>query len=143
MLTGPEECVEEFRKGYNCSQALLSTYAREVGMDKETALKVASAFGGGMGCCGGVCGAATGALMVLGLKHGNASAERGQNKSYEKAKEFLSLFKKRNGSTLCRELLDCDISTAEGMERATKESLFTTVCPKVVKDAAEIVEGLL
>ena len=143
MLTGPEECVEEFRKGYNCSQALLATYSKDVGIDKETALKVASAFGGGMGCSGSVCGAATGALMVLGLRHGNASAERGQSRSYERAKEFLARFKERNGSTLCKELLGCDISTAEGMERATKESLFTAVCPKIVKDAAVIVEGML
>lgn len=143
MLTGPEECVEEFRKGYNCSQALLATYAKEVGMDKETALKVSSAFGGGIGCGGGVCGAVTGALMVLGLKYGNASSDRGQRPSYDRAKEFFARFREINGATECRELLDCDISTEEGMERATKESLFTTRCPKIVKDAAEIVETML
>ncbi|GMR05238.1 MAG: C-GCAxxG-C-C family protein [Thermodesulfobacteriota bacterium] len=143
MLTGPERCVEEFRNGYNCSQALLAAYSKEVGLDKETALKVSSAFGGGMGCEGNVCGAATGALMVLGLKYGNASAERGQSRSYDRAKDFLGRFRERNGSTLCKELLDCDISTEEGMERATRDNLFTTVCPKIVRDAAEIVEGML
>jgi len=143
MLTGPEECVEEFRKGYNCSQALLATYSKHVGLDKETALKIASAFGGGMGCAGEVCGAVTGALMVLGYKYGNASAERGQSQSYEKAKNFLSRFKEEHGTTLCRDLLECDISTKDGMERATRESLFTTVCPRVVREAAEIIEELL
>ncbi|MFQ5737227.1 MAG: C-GCAxxG-C-C family protein [Thermodesulfobacteriota bacterium] len=143
MLTGPEYCVEEFRKGYNCSQALLSTYSKEVGLDKETALKVSSAFGGGMGCKGDACGAVTGALMVLGLRYGNASAERGQNQSYSRAREFIDQFRQRNGSTTCRELLECDISTEDGMGTATQQKLFTKVCTKLVKDAAEIVEGML
>ncbi len=143
MLTGAEFSVEEFRKGYNCSQALLSAYSEELGLDKELGLKISSAFGGGMGCEGDVCGAVTGALMVLGLRYGNASAERGQSESYGRAKDFLGKFRQRNGSTVCRELLDCDISTEEGMGRATKKRLFTTVCPKLVKDAAEIVEGMI
>ena len=60
-----------FENGYACSQAVLSTLSPELGLDENTAFKVASAFGGGMVRHGEVCGAVTGALMALGLKYGS------------------------------------------------------------------------
>ena len=38
-----------FRKGYNCTQALLATYGTDLGLNRDIALKIASPFGGGMG----------------------------------------------------------------------------------------------
>ncbi|MBI5236814.1 MAG: C_GCAxxG_C_C family protein [Deltaproteobacteria bacterium] len=136
-----EQAVSSFKNGLNCSQALLSAYSEKLGLDKETALKLASCFGGGMGCAGETCGAITGALMVIGLRHGKTGVR--QDKAYSVVKEFVERFKERNGASLCRELLRCDISTDEGMKKAQKEGLFTSICPRLVKDAAEIVEGLL
>lgn len=120
---------------------MLSAYSERFGLDGETALKVASAFGGGMGCTGGTCGAVTGALMVLGLKEG--SAGKGQDRAYAATKELIARFRERNGGTLCSELLKCDIGTDEGMKKARKEGLFKSVCPKLVRDAAEIIEEIL
>ena len=64
----------------NCSLAILSTYAEDLGLDREVALKAAAGFGGGMGRMAGTCGAVTGALMVLGLKHGPVEADDQQGK---------------------------------------------------------------
>jgi hypothetical protein len=48
-----------------------------------------------------------------------------------------------NSSISCKGLLGFDISTADGMKVAREEGLFVKLCPKYVKDAAEIIEQLL
>ena len=98
-----------------------------------------------MGSLGNTCGAVTGAFMVLGLKYGNTKVSelRKKEKAYEVAKEFVNRFKSRNGTIMCRELLNCDISTPEGRNKAIQENIFIEVCPKFVQDSAEILEELL
>ena len=137
-----KSAVSCFKEGFSCSQALLSTYGTDFGLDRETALKVAGAFGGGMGRMGEVCGAVTGAFMVIGLKHGMVKAEdnEAKGKTYELVREFVSKFKSRNGSIICRELLGYDLSIPEEMEQVKEKGLVNTLCPKFVRDAAEIIE---
>jgi C_GCAxxG_C_C family probable redox protein len=139
-----ERAVSCFKEGFSCSQALLSTYGAQFGLNREMALKVSGAFGGGMGRMGETCGVVTGAFMVIGLKYGKTRFEDEQTKEkvYSLVKELVDKFKSRNGSIICRELLGCDISTPEGMKLAKEKNLFTTLCPKLVQDAAEIIEQI-
>ena len=145
MDTRVEQAVEKFKKGFNCSQAVFGSYSDQFGLDCQQAFKVATGFGGGMGRMGQTCGAVTGAFMVLGLKYGNATAEDKESKAntYDKVVEYTKRFKARNGSVVCKELLGCDISRPEGMEKAQKDGLFVSVCPKMVRDATEILEEML
>jgi C_GCAxxG_C_C family probable redox protein len=140
-----EIAVSCFEQGFSCSQAVLSTYGPELGLDRETALKVAGAFGGGMGRMGETCGAVTGAFMVIGLEYGMTGAEDEQAKerAYSLVREFVDKFKSRNGSIVCRELLGCDIGVPEIREVIKEEGLFATRCPQFVRDAAEIIERIL
>jgi C_GCAxxG_C_C family probable redox protein len=140
-----ERALAVFEEGFSCTQALLSTYGPQFGLDREMALKVAGALGGGMGRMGQTCGAVTGAFMVIGLKYGKTRAEDDQakEKAYSLVREFADRFQSRNGSTVCSQLLNCDISTPEGRKLAEREQLYTTLCPKFVQDAAEIVEQIL
>ena len=144
MNSRVELAVERFKKGFNCSQAVLGSYSEQFGLDCNQAFKVATGFGGGMRM-GETCGAVTGAFMVLGLKYGNTAAEdqKSKAKTYEKVVEYVNRFKVRNGSVICKDLLVCDISRPEGMKKAQKDGLFNSVCPKMVKDAAEIPEDML
>ena len=139
-----KQAVEKFRKGFNCAQAVLSSYSEQFGLDCEKAFKIATGFGGGMRMSE-TCGAVTGAFMVFGLKYGNVTAEDKENKekTYEKVEEYTSRFKARNGSVMCRDLLGCDISTPEGNKEAQDKGLFSSVCPKLVRDSAEILEEML
>jgi C_GCAxxG_C_C family probable redox protein len=133
-----ESAMTSFAEGFNCSQAVLSAYADQSGLDRELAWKIASGFGGGMGRMADTCGAVTGAFMVLGLKYGAASSDReAKERIYEQIREFARLFRARNGSLLCRDLLGCDINTPEGLSRAKE------VCPSFVRAAAEILEDML
>lgn len=144
MSMKSEEAVERFKKGFNCSQAVVGSYCEQFGLDCETAAKVATGFGGGMRM-GGTCGAVTGAFMVLGLKYGNSTAKdkEGKLKTYKKIEEFTNRFKARNSSVTCMELLNCDISTPQGMKEAQDKGLFSSKCPQMVQDAAEILEEML
>lgn len=137
--------VSIFKEGFNCSQAILSAYAEQLGLDRELSLKISGAFGGGMGRMGEICGAVTGAFMVIGLKYAKTRAEdeEKKEKTYRLVKEFVSRFKNRNGSIVCRELLGFDISTPEGMEQIKERNLFSVLCPKFVQDSAEILEEIL
>jgi C_GCAxxG_C_C family probable redox protein len=106
---------------------------------------ISTSFGGGMARMGKTCGAVTGAFMVIGLKCGRVSSqdEQTRDKNYGLVREFVKKFEARNGSIVCRELLDCDISTPEGLKFAQDNKLFENVCPKFIRDAAEIVAQLI
>jgi C_GCAxxG_C_C family probable redox protein len=132
-----KKAVECFEDGYNCSQAIFATYSQEFGIPPDRAFKIASGFGGGMRI-DGTCGAVTGAFMVLGLKFA-----KGKDKPYDKIIKFAETFCRKNKSTNCRTLIGCDIRTKEGMEKATNKGLFRSVCSRLVKDAAEILETML
>jgi C_GCAxxG_C_C family probable redox protein len=132
-----------FKEGFNCTQAMLSTYGTQFGLDRENAVKIARAFGSGMGM-GETCGAVTGALMVIGLKHARLKSSLfSKDRTEDIAREFVARFKARNGTTVCRELLGCDVSSFEGLKAAKKEKHFKKRCPKFVQDAAEILEDIL
>jgi C_GCAxxG_C_C family probable redox protein len=134
-----------FREGFNCSQAVLSAWGGRFGLDRETSLRLASAFGGGMAGLGEVCGAVTGSLMVIGLTHGQTEAKDKETKArnYALVRDFTNRFRERHGSLRCRELIGCDLTTAEGMEAARAKGLFTEQCPRFVRSAAEILEDIL
>ena len=144
-MNNPERAVALFKEGFNCSQAVLAAYGEQFDLKQELALRVAGAFGGGMGRMGETCGAVTGAIMVLGMKFGSTTAGdlKARENAYAVVREFVHRFKGRNVSVLCRDLLDCDISTPEGMKRAKEEGLIKQTCPKFVKDAAEILDQLI
>jgi C_GCAxxG_C_C family probable redox protein len=140
-----ENAVACFKEGFNCSQSVLSTYGPEFGLDRETALRLGAAFGAGMGRMGGTCGAVTGAFLVLGLRFGAIQAADlpAKEKTYALVREFARKFQARNGSLICKELLGCDLSTAEGVSRFKAGNLLETHCARFVQEAAEILEELL
>ncbi len=135
-----EVAKSRFDEGFNCSQAVFSACAEQLGLDQDTALKVAAGFGGGMGRMALTCGALTGAFMAIGLKYGATSGTDQQTKTraYGLILECAEKFQTRNGSLNCRELLAYDLSTPEGHQAITEQGLFRKVCPRLVQDAAEI-----
>jgi len=133
------EAVELFRSGYSCSQAVLSVFAEEYGMDAETANKIASGFGGGIGR---TCGALTGAMMVAGLKYGNAKSTDREDavRCREKTRELIEKFEKTHGSSMCNELVGFDRSNMKGAELMEKLPHFYTICPKFLETVITYLE---
>jgi C_GCAxxG_C_C family probable redox protein len=147
MTTMPasiDNAVAMFAQGYNCAQSVLACCGSQFGISRDLAIRLGQAFGGGMCHLGQTCGAVTGAMMVIGLRHSKADqGEQGKQAAMRLAQEFARRFKARNGSINCNELLGCDPATPEGMRRCREEDLFKTLCARLVRDAAEIVEELL
>jgi C_GCAxxG_C_C family probable redox protein len=139
-----DEAVDCFCRGAACSQAIVGTYGPLVGLPREQGLKLSSGFAGGMRLAQ-TCGAVTGAFMVLGLKHAQSHCDQrnGRENVYAAIREFAARFQQRNHTVVCKELLGCDISTPQGIEQARKEGLFRSICPRLVQDAAEILEETL
>lgn len=140
-----DSAVSCFKEGFSCSQAVLSAYSDLFDLNRELALKISQPFGGGMAHMGEMCGAVTGAFLVIGLKYGRVKAEdiEAKEKTYELVQEFVKRFKSRHGSINCTELLGFDLGTPEGMKLAEEKELFENVCPKFVQNAAEIIEQIL
>lgn len=120
-------------------------YGGRSGLDRETALRITGAFGAGMARTGGTCGAVTGALMVIGLRHAKTRKDDddSRERAYALGQELMDAFRERNGSLLCREILGADVGTPEGVAEVRKKDLFRTVCPKFVRDAGDLLEELL
>ncbi|MDP1990350.1 MAG: C-GCAxxG-C-C family protein [Syntrophales bacterium] len=145
MSDKAEAAVACFREGFSCSQAILSIYGPEFGLARETALKAGAALGAGMGRLGEVCGAVTGAMIVIGLKYGHTEAKdkETKTKTYDRVRDYGERFRSLHGSLLCRDLLGCDLGTEEGMATARQKGCFTELCPRLVRGAAEILEDVL
>lgn len=142
-MSKPADIADKvFSRNFNCSQAVLSAFAGQFGLDEKTAIKIAAPFGGGLARRGEACGAVTGALMVLGLARATATPE-GKDEIYRLAQEFMRRFEEKHGTLLCRELIGYELSTPEGRQKAQDSGVTRTVCPAVVRDAAEILQTML
>ena len=139
-----DETVKRFGCDCNCAQTVLLTYGIPEGVDEQTILRIATAFGSGLAEQGEVCGAVTGAIMAIGLKHGMSKIgdNEGAVTAYELGGKFIEKFKERNGSIRCKDLLGYDISTPQGVRIAETMHLVKEFCPGFIRDAAEILEEL-
>ncbi len=131
-------------QGYACSQAVLLAFAEELGLDKETAVRISACFGGGMGRTGRTCGAVSGALMVAGLAQASLQADIRVSKetAYVRGRQVLETFQSNFGSLNCCDLVGEDISTPEGLARAREQKLFAG-CTRYIQGAVEIVANLI
>lgn len=140
-----DAAIECFSLGFNCAQAVFSTYCVDLGLEPEMAKRIACGFGAGMGYIGETCGAVTGALMLIGLKYGKVAVEdnAAKDKTYELAQEFTRRFKAINNSVNCKELLGFDLSIPGELANVKEKQLFRIICPKFVRDSSLIIEELL
>ena len=137
-----EKAKELFKSGYNCSQAVLGVFCEELGLDIETAMKISSSFGGGMGRMREVCGTVSGMFMAAGLAFATASdsaAAKGEH--YKRIQELAAKFKEKNGSIICRELLQgVETSTSPTPSERAETYYKKRPCVELVGDAVEILE---
>ena len=137
---------ELFLEGYNCAQAVTCAFDDLTGLDRETAARLSSSFGGGMGRLREVCGTVSGALLVLGMLCGYSDPKDPAAKieHYHLVQEFARRFREINGTIICRELL-AGVKTKPGNEpeERTAEYYATRPCLRHAGEAAAIVEEML
>ena len=144
-MSRAEEAKRHFEDGFLCAPAVFSTYSEQLGLEKAMALKIACGFGAGIGRMGKTCGAVTGALMVIGLKHGKVDLadEESQQRTYALVQKFVDRFKALNDSIECKELIGYDLSDPGELRLARDSGVFKTKCPSFVCDSARILEDIL
>lgn len=144
MAINEEKIRECYEGGIDCSQVVFGYAAERLGLDKETAWKIAACFGGGM-FNGERCGCVTGALMALGLKYGHHEPGDLKTKSelMEVMKEFTDAFREENGSLICKELIKYDVSNPEELAAAMESGIMMELCPKLAAGACEILDELI
>jgi len=135
-----ETALSYFREGYNCAQSVVLACAGK----KEELIKASAAFGGGMGRLQKTCGAVTGAYIYFGINRASPGLplEEDKLKVYDRVRNFDRLFRERNGTDLCSELLGEDLNTLEGRAQIKERGLHEKVCEKCISDAIEIIEDL-
>jgi C_GCAxxG_C_C family probable redox protein len=140
-----EKAKKTFRGGLNCAQAVVSSFSEKLGFDKEMSLQISCGFGGGMGRMQGTCGAVTGSYMVLGIANCQKYTDNSDRKmhTYEMVREFNRKFTEIHKTTSCIDLLNCEIATAAGHDKAKEKNLFVTVCEKCISDSIGIIEEMI
>lgn len=142
-MTKAERARELFLEGCNCAQAVFLAFAEEK-LDRETALKIASGFGGGMQVCAMYAARSAdvhGLRLLCGPRPDRAGAK---TKSYEVLRQLAGEFEARNGSIICRQLLGLDPNFKPQPPEPRTDSYYKKrPCPEMVYCAADILETYL
>ena len=144
-MTKSDDALASFKSGFTCSSAVFSAFSDNLGLDGETAKKISCGFGAGISKSGNICGAVSGAIMVIGLKYGKTKIgdDAATEKTRALTRQLIQEFAAKNGSVNCTELLGYNLSKVDEYEAAGRENLFKTKCPEYVRDAAAILEKIL
>lgn len=144
MTKYSEQAVENFLSGYNCAQSVFLAFAQDVGLNKETALKLSSSFGGGMGRLREVCGAVSAMFMLAGLLKGYTTPNDDEikGKHYELIQTLAEEFESEFGTIICRKLLNLDVEKDSPQpSKRTEQYYQERPCAKLIAYAAEIIEN--
>ena len=141
-----QKAMALFREGYNCSQSVFLAFEDCYGIDRQTALRLSSSFGGGMGRLREVCGAVSGMFMVAGLLYGyeDPKDHTAKTEHYKRIQELAQEFREVNGSIVCRDLLGLAAGADSHVpEKRTEEYYKKRPCVQLVGLAEAIMEGYI
>ena len=139
-----ELAVENFIRGYNCSQAVVVAFCDVTGMKPQYAARLSSSFGGGMGRMREVCGAVSGMLLVAGLLYGYGTPgdEESKKAHYHLVQALAGKFREREQSIVCREILKNPPSDPNPTPR-NEEFYKKRPCARLVALAAQILDDYI
>ncbi len=142
-MTTADDAVALFNQGFNCTQAVLSVFAESFGLDTGMARRIAQGFGAGVSRSDEMCGAASGAIMVIGLRYGGVRADdtEAREATYAAVADFLQRFKRLHGSIECTDLLGYNLS--DPRQHAEAKKIVQRRCPMFVSDAVTLLETIV
>lgn len=145
-MTHKEKAAELFNSGCNCAQAVFGAFCDVTGIDYQTALKLSSSFGGGMGKMREVCGACTGAFAVAGVLWGysDVTDNKAKKEHYALVRRIADEFKQKHNTIICDQLLK-GIAGTKGSDPAERTAEYYAVrpCCRFVADCAEILDNII
>ena len=142
-MSKAETAIALFDK-YNCAQSVAAAYASHFGLEKDRALQAAVGFGGGLGRHQEVCGAVSGAVIILGLasEFTEEDSRPKINAVYSKVHSLIDEFAKEKGSFKCRDLLGCDLLSEEG-QKYFREHNLKEKCRDYVRFCCDLLDKYL
>lgn len=143
MIDYEQKAKDLFLRGYNCAQSVFAAFCDKTGISEDTALRLSSSFGGGMGRLREVCGAVSGMFMVAGVLYGYSDPDDTDAKAahYEKIRALAKEFSDMYGTIICRELLG---ESSAGTPSPRNEKFYQTrPCIEYVAYAAKLTEDLI
>jgi len=150
MINHTNNAKELFESGYNCAQSVFGAFCDITGYSLDEAAKIASGFGGGFSRQREVCGAVSGAVLVLNYLYGYTDPKSMEDKkdTYAIVTEFINKFKERCSSIICRELINesrgTDNSTSiEHINKRTNEYYKKRPCSELCAIAEEILNEII
>ncbi len=105
--------------------------------------RIATAFGGGIGGSGSVCGALVGAVMAIGVRYGRQEPSERDARAYVLTQELRRRFEAEMGQIECRALTGMDLTTREGVKRFYASDVPRRICSPAVGLAYRSVMELL
>ena len=135
-----------FIEGMNCAQSVFAAFSDVTGFDRETAMKLASSFGGGMGRLREVCGTCSAMFMVVGLLYGLGEGFTQEEKAehYRRVQYLAGKFREKHETIVCRELLKgLAVTSAPEPELRTEHYYKVRPCVRFVRTAAAILDEYL
>ena len=136
-----EKACKLFTEGLNCSQAVFTAFSDVTGIDENTAARLSSSFGGGMGRMREVCGTCTGMFMVLGLLYGPSIGydDKVKAEHYTRIQQIAEQFREIHGTIICRDLLKgLKVTSTPVPDKRTEEYYKVRPCIRFVRTAAEL-----
>lgn len=137
-----DKALQFYSEGFNCAQSVIASFADVLEVNEETAIRMASGFGGGMGRMQDTCGAITGAFMVIGYLRGKYKTgdEQANETTNMLIQDFSKKFTEKHGSIKCKSLINYDLNSVEGLKAAKDADVFNKKCAFFVKTAVEMLE---
>jgi C_GCAxxG_C_C family probable redox protein len=131
-----------FDAGYHCAESVLLAAADHAGIHSPLIPAIATGFNHGTAHTWGTCGALNGAILALNLTHGRSSPDQPIADNYAAVRKLIDAFGKACGSTLCSELMGCDLDTRDG-QHAYQNNRQRSQCRELVGIAAGLVAQLI
>ncbi len=140
-----EQAVSLYKQGYTCTQSILASFGGSYSIPQGLAFRIGEPFGAGLSCTGGMCGAVTGAIIVLGLQYGSTRSndDVARAVTYQRVQELIQRFTQLHGSIQCPDLLGYNLSDPQQLQAVWEQGLFTQLCPSLVGDAAQVLAEML
>lgn len=128
--------VNHFLEGFSCAEAVLMSIASEQGISSPLIPKIATAFGSGLSCTNGMCGALSGGILALSLMKGKETNNDDRRELYGDVQALTELFKKHFHALECTTLLGFNLSEADAGEKFVKGDCLKTKCVHYVSFVA-------
>ena len=140
-----DRAAELFMQGYSCAQSVFGAFTDVTGLDFDFAMRISAPFGAGMGRMREVCGACSAMFMIAGVIAGYSEADASAKaEHYALIQRLAERFKEKNGTIICRELLQgISADTRPVPDARTAEYYRVRPCIRFVTDAADIIDNWL